>query len=144
MFNSILIICTANICRSPMAERILRKQLVHKKVDSAGVKALVGHAADESAVIISEKNGVSLDGHFGQQFDSNLAKHYDLILVMERNHIEQLGRIAPEARGKAMLLGHWINEREIPDPYRKSDEAFESVYKLIEKSCNEWSKRLSN
>lgn len=65
MFNSILIICTANICRSPMAERILRKQLVHKKVDSAGVKALVGHAADESAVIISEKMGCPWRGTLG-------------------------------------------------------------------------------
>jgi protein-tyrosine phosphatase len=142
MFNSILVICTGNICRSPVAERILRKSLVNKKVDSAGIKALVGHAADTSAIVVSEKNGLSLEGHLGQQFNSNLAKQYDLILVMERLHIEQVSRIAPEARGKTMLLGHWINEREIPDPYRKSYEAFESVFKLIENSCNEWTKRL--
>ncbi|HBS3979132.1 TPA: protein tyrosine phosphatase, partial [Klebsiella pneumoniae] len=50
--------------------------------------------------------------------------------------------IAPEARGKTMLLGHWIGMKEIPDPYRKSDEAFESVYQLIEESCQCWADKL--
>jgi protein-tyrosine phosphatase len=45
---------------------------------------------------------------------------------MEKSHIEQIGKIAPEARGKTMLFGHWLN-KEIPDPYRKSEEAFFSI-----------------
>ncbi|MDM6971615.1 protein tyrosine phosphatase, partial [Klebsiella michiganensis] len=49
MFNSILVICTGNICRSPLGERFLRKMLPDKRIDSAGTDALVGHAADESA-----------------------------------------------------------------------------------------------
>ena len=62
---------------------------------------------------------------------------------MEKSHIDQIGRIAPEARGKTMLFGHWLNQREIPDPYRKSDEAFSSVYKLIEQAGQLWVEKLS-
>ncbi|HEE1264084.1 TPA: protein tyrosine phosphatase, partial [Klebsiella pneumoniae] len=71
-----------------------------------------------------------------------LSKEYELILVMEKNHIEQISNIAPEARGKTMLFGHWLEQRDIPDPYRKSEEAFASVFKLIEQSALLWAEKL--
>ncbi len=55
MFDSILVICTGNICRSPIGERLLRRLLPSKKINSAGVGALVDHAADESAIRVAEK-----------------------------------------------------------------------------------------
>ena len=101
MFNSILIVCTGNICRSPIGERLFQHYLDSKKIDSAGVGALVGHAADEMASTVSKNHGLSLDGHKGKQFDSNLARQYDLILVMEKHqflhhqmaiaHLQQCG-----------------------------------------------------
>ncbi len=142
MFNSVLIVCTGNICRSPTAERILRQLLPNKKIDSAGVGALVGQEADPQACAVAEVHGVSLDGHKGRQFNSALANQYDLILVMEQSHIEQVTRQVIEARGKTLLLGHWLDKKEIPDPYRKSREAFEHVYKLIDQACQSWSKKL--
>ena len=142
MFDSILVICTGNICRSPIAERILRGLFINKKIDSAGVAALVDHPADESAIRVAEKHDIKLDGHKGKQFTSKLGREYDLILVMEHYHLEQVTNIAPEVRGKTMLLGHWVNQKEIPDPYKKSDEAFESVYELIVQSSNSWVDRL--
>ncbi len=142
MFDSILVICTGNICRSPIGERLLRNALPRKKIDSAGVGALVNHEADSSATRVAERHGLSLDGHRGTQFTSSLARQYDLLLVMEHTHLEQISRIAPEARGKTMLFGHWLDGREIPDPYRKSDEAFESVYQLIEQASQRWVARL--
>ena len=143
MFNSILVVCTGNICRSPIGERLLRKALPEKKIDSAGTGALEGHEADASAIAIANKHSLSLDEHKGKQFTSKLSRQYDLILVMDKSHLEQIGRIAPEARGKTMLFGHWINQREIPDPYRKSDEAFASVYDLIEQASKSWAEKLS-
>lgn len=104
MFDSILVVCTGNICRSPIGERFLRRALPNKRIDSAGTGALVEHPADESAVKIAKVHGLSLEGHKGKQFTSSLARKYELILVMEKAHIEQIGRIAPEARGKTMLL----------------------------------------
>ena len=142
MFDSILVVCTGNICRSPIGERFLRRALPNKRIDSAGTGALVGHDADSSATKIAAQNGLSLEGHKGQQFTSSLAREYDLILVMEKSHIEQICRIAPEARGKTMLFGQWLGHREIPDPYRKSEEAFSSVYQLIEQAGLLWVEKL--
>lgn len=143
MFDSILIVCTGNICRSPIGERLLRQHLPSKKIDSAGVGALVGHSADLSAIEIAGRHDISLAGHLGQQFTSKLAREYDLVLVMEREHLEKVSNISPESRGKTMLLGHWIGQREIPDPYKKSLEAFESVYQIIDQACQRWAEKLS-
>lgn len=142
MFDSILVVCTGNICRSPIGERLLRKELPDKRIDSAGTGALVGQEADESAIKVSEQHGISLEAHKARQFTSSLGRQYDLILVMEKSHIEQIGFLAPEVRGKTMLFGHWLELRDIPDPYRKSDEAFLSVYKLIEQAGRLWVQKL--
>ena len=142
MFESILVICTGNICRSPIGERLLRRALPHKQIDSAGVGALVNHAADESAIKVAHKHGLSLEGHLGKQFTSHLAHQYDLLLVMELSHLAKVTSIAPEVRGKTMLYGHWLGRKEIPDPYRKSDEAFESVFQLIDQASQSWVARL--
>ena len=143
MFNSILVVCTGNICRSPIGERYLRSLLPDKKVDSAGTGALVGHEADSSAVKIAKSHNLSLEGHIARQFTSSLGRQYDLILVMKKIHLEQVSKMAPEVRGKTMLFGHWLDQRDIPDPYRKSDEAFLSVFKLIEQAGKVWAQKLS-
>ncbi|HBR4986189.1 TPA: protein tyrosine phosphatase [Klebsiella pneumoniae] len=142
MFDSILVVCTGNICRSPIGERFLKQALPEMKISSAGTGALVGHAADSSAIQVAEKKGLSLDGHLAQQFSVSLAREYDLILAMDKTHIEYIGSVAPEIRGKTMLFGHWLNGKEIPDPYRKSEEAFALVYQLIEKAGLFWVKKL--
>ncbi|WP_434669736.1 protein tyrosine phosphatase [Klebsiella sp. B345] len=143
MFDTILVLCTGNICRSPIAERILRKAFPEKEISSAGVGALVGKSADASAINVAEKYGISLDGHKGKQFTAEMGRRYQLILVMERQQLEQVSKVAPELRGKTMLLGYWNGNKDIPDPYKKSDEAFDSVYKLIEQSCSYWINKLA-
>ncbi|HCX3901050.1 protein tyrosine phosphatase [Escherichia coli] len=142
MFNSILVVCTGNICRSPIGERILKQLLPTMQVDSAGTAALIDHNADNSAIKIAKKHGISLEGHKGKQFTAKLARNYDLILAMEKIHINQIEKIASEARGKTMLFGHWLENRDIPDPYRKSDEAFASVFVLIQRSSQLWVEKL--
>ncbi|WP_279355974.1 arsenate reductase/protein-tyrosine-phosphatase family protein [Erwinia sp. INIA01] len=142
MFDSILVVCTGNICRSPIGERMLRRAFPDKKIDSAGVGALVNHTADASAVKIAEKYGLSLEDHKGRQFTSSLGSQYSLVLVMDNSHLEQVSRIAPEVRGKTMLFGHWLGGKEIPDPYRKSEEAFDSVYQLIDLASQHWIAKL--
>ncbi|CAM8556481.1 protein-tyrosine-phosphatase [Escherichia coli] len=142
MFNSILVVCTGNICRSPIGERILKQLLPTMQVDSAGTAALIDHNADNSAIKIAKKHGISLEGHKGKQFTAKLARNYDLILAMEKIHINQIEKIAPEARGKTMLFGHWLENRDIPDPFRKSDEAFASVFVLIQRSSQLWVEKL--
>ncbi|MEZ7213266.1 protein tyrosine phosphatase [Klebsiella spallanzanii] len=144
MFEKILVICTGNICRSPIGERYLQKHFPSKIIDSAGTGAMVGHSADPAAIKVATEHGLSLDGHTGKQLTASLARQYDLILVMEKYHIEQIGQIAPEVRGKTMLFGHWLNHRDIPDPYRKSEEAFAVVYQLIEQAADLWVEKINS
>ncbi|KAA3667422.1 MULTISPECIES: protein tyrosine phosphatase [Pectobacterium] len=143
MFDSILIVCVGNICRSPTGERLLKQALPTKKISSAGLGALVGKPADATASDVANQHNLSLDGHEAQQLTSALCRQYDLILVMEKGHIDGVCRIAPEVRGKTMLFGRWLNQQEIADPYRKSREAFEFVYLQLEQSAQKWVHALS-
>lgn len=142
MFNKVLMVCVGNICRSPTAERILQQLKPQLTVASAGVSALVDHSADAMALEVAQQYGVCLQEHQAQQLTRELCCQYDLILVMEKKHLEAVSRIAPEARGKTMLLGQWHQQTEIPDPYRQSKEAFEFAYKLIQQSCQAWANKL--
>ena len=141
-FNSILVVCVGNICRSPTAERLLQQALPEKKIASAGISALVGNSADSSATEVAQAHALSLDGHVAQQLTRELCQQYDLILVMEQKHIDAVTRIAPEVRGKTMLYGHWL-KRDIPDPYRQSREAFEFTFDLIAEATQAWAQRLN-
>lgn len=140
-FDSILVVCIGNICRSPTAERLLKQALPHKTISSAGISALAGHAADDTATAVADQNGVSLEGHAARQLTREMCQQHDLILVMEQKHMEAVSRIAPEVRGKTMLYGHWI-KRDIPDPYRQSREAFEFTYDLLADATQAWAQRL--
>ncbi|HBE9080892.1 protein tyrosine phosphatase [Serratia fonticola] len=143
MFNSILVVCVGNICRSPTGERLLKKALPNKKVGSAGLGALVDKPADAMAIEVAAQHALSLEGHQARQLTSSMCREYDLILVMEKKHIDAVCRVAPEARGKIMLYGHWVEQREIADPYRQSREAFEFIYRLLDESAQKWAKALS-
>ncbi|HEX4500202.1 MAG TPA: low molecular weight protein-tyrosine-phosphatase Wzb [Scandinavium sp.] len=142
MFNKILVVCVGNICRSPTGERLLKNYLPSLNVESAGLGALVGKGADDSAASIAAIHNISLDGHCARQISGKMCREYDLILTMEKRHIARLCEIAPEMRGKVMLFGHWDDEREIPDPYRKSRDAFEAVYHLLDQSARQWAQAL--
>jgi len=143
MINSILVVCVGNICRSPTGERLLKASLPDKKIASAGLSAMVGEAADGTASSVANEHGVSLDGHIAQQLTSGMCRDYDLILVMEKKHVELVNRINPSVHGKTMLFGHWLNQQEIADPYKKSREAFEAVYGILENAAQKWVNALS-
>nr|WP_154926626.1 protein tyrosine phosphatase [Pantoea agglomerans] len=143
MITSVLVVCIGNICRSPTGERLFKRALPDLDVRSAGLGALVGHAADRMASEVAAAQRLSLEGHQAQQLTAEMCRQADLILVMEKRHIEQVNRIDPAARGKTMLLGHWLNQKEIADPYRKSREAFEEIYGLLENATQKWVNVLS-
>jgi len=143
MITSVLVVCVGNICRSPTGERLFKRALPNIRVSSAGLGALVGRPADQTASDVAAAHGLSLEGHQAQQLTAEMCRNVDLILVMEKRQIEQVNRIDPAARGKTMLLGHWLNQKEIADPYRKSREAFEEVYGLLENDTQKWVNVLS-
>ncbi|EOS96442.1 protein tyrosine phosphatase [Erwinia tracheiphila] len=143
MINSILVVCIGNICRSPTGEKMLKAALPYIKVASAGLYAIVDHAADDTASSVASEHGVSLEGHVARQLTSAMCRDYDLLLVMEKKHIDLVNRINPSVRGKTMLFGHWLNQKEIADPYKKSRDAYEAVYALLENAAQKWVNALS-
>jgi len=142
MFNKILVVCVGNICRSPIGELLLQKHLPHLEVNSAGISALTGKPADPNSITVALEENIDLSQHIAQQLTAELIAEHDLILVMEKGHINAVTKLSPAARGKTMLFGQWNNQQEIPDPYRQSKEAFEFVYVMMSESALKWAEKL--
>lgn len=145
MFNNILIVCVGNICRSPTAECLFKKHLAGQgyNIQSAGLKALEGKNIDPMAQRILAENSVNCDHHSARQLTTEYLHNADIVLVMEKAHIEPVLALVPEARGKVFLLGKWQHDREIPDPHKQSQAMFEHTYTLIDEAVNAWIKRLN-
>jgi protein-tyrosine phosphatase len=108
--KSILVACTANICRSPMAAAILRRRIAELDLEdqivvfSAGVWAEDGHEASANAVSTLAERGLDLTGHRSRLLTPALLRESDLVLVMEEAHRRSLFHLAPQHLGKVYLL----------------------------------------
>lgn len=146
LFQSVLVVCVGNICRSPVGERLLASRLSERGADievaSAGIGALVGHAADEVATSVAAEHGISLDGHVAQQFSRDLGSRYALILVMEPGHRREIVNSAPDLSGRVMLFDHWKGGKGIADPYRRSRLFHEEVFAQIDAAATAWVDKL--
>lgn len=141
--DRVLVVCDGNICRSPTAAAMLRQRLEDDKtVTSAGLAALEGHDMDATARAVAEQRGLDCGPHRGRLLTRELCREADLILVMERHQRERLARQFPEALGKTLLLGHWLDGREIPDPYRQARDVFEQVFELLDDAASAWAARI--
>ena len=141
-FNNILVVCVGNICRSPMAEALLKKRYPNKVIDSAGVGALIGHPADSSALKIMSEQQIDIADHIAKQIDEKLAKKADLIFTMSDSQTKWIEERWPFCRGKTFKLGHWQN-KDIADPYKHEMSAFETAYQDIVDGLDQWADKIS-
>jgi protein-tyrosine phosphatase len=125
-----------------MGEVLLKHKKPELNVYSSGLGALVDHPASPLSVELMQQQNICLDEHKAQQISAELVSHSDLILVMEKRHIDTIQSWFPEARGKVFLIGKWANDQEIPDPYRKGKDAFEKALSLIELGLEGWLDKL--
>ncbi|WP_297791904.1 low molecular weight protein-tyrosine-phosphatase [uncultured Marinobacter sp.] len=143
MINDILVLCVGNICRSPVAEALLKANLPGKTIESAGLGALVDHEADPTAAELAHRVGLDLTEHRARQITTEQLRRADLILVMSEAQRAQVRAKDPVAAGKTMLLTHWLpGKPDIPDPYKKSREAFEHVHQMLQDSVKAWLPKL--
>lgn len=138
MFDSVLILCVGNICRSPTAEYLMRAMLPGRHITSAGLRAMVGKPADPQARAVAEEYGIYLDGHISQQMTRELCLSHELILTMEKAHSQALWRDMPEIRGKTLLYGQWLPAPEIHDPYRHSPLVFRQTFLTLCQATEAW------
>lgn len=141
-FDNILVVCVGNICRSPMAEALLKQRYPHKNIDSAGVGALAGHSADPAALEIMAGQEIDITNHVAKQIDEGLAKKADLIFTMSDSQTKWIEERWPFCRGKTFKLGHW-QDKDIADPYKHEMSAFQTAYQDIVVSLEQWADKIS-
>ena len=137
----IMTLCIGNICRSPLAQVLLARELPTHQIWSAGLTALVGSPADPTSVQIAQEQGLDLSAHRAQQVSSYMCQQAELILVMEQSHKAQLEQLYPQVRGKVFRLGQF-GQFEIEDPYRQPREAFDTAYQGIAQGVADWLTRI--
>ncbi|MGR3724424.1 arsenate reductase/protein-tyrosine-phosphatase family protein [Abyssibius alkaniclasticus] len=141
--RSILVVCTGNICRSPIGERILAALCPDIDVSSAGIGALVGKGIDADAALVAAQHGVKTTDHVARQITSDMLSSHELVLAMAPEHRRHIGEYFPQAFGKTMLFDKWEGDHGIEDPYRKSAEMHKLVFFEIRKAAESWRRRLS-
>lgn len=146
LFKNILVVCIGNICRSPLAEALLRKELIAAgkqdcTVSSAGLGALVGHPPDPHSCSLALESGVDISNYRACQLTKEMIRKSDLILVMESAHKFAIEESEPSAKGKVFRLGEW-GGFDIPDPYKKERPAFVHALDLIKQGICSWAAKL--
>lgn len=141
--NNILVLCIGNICRSPMAEALLKQALPGRVVRSAGIGALVGRPAEPFAVQLMSEKGIDISAHRAQQVFSGLATQAELILVMDIEQKAYVERRFVGTCGKVFRICE-AAMLDVPDPYREGIESFRTALELIEDGVSFWSEQIKN
>ncbi|PXA69988.1 low molecular weight phosphatase family protein [Cryobacterium arcticum] len=106
-----LVVCTGNICRSPMAEQLLRARLVElgipAEVSSAGSRAMVGDAMTPEAAAVSRRHGGGDGAHVAQQLTEQLVSSADLVLTASREHRSAVVGLHPRAARYSYTLNQF-------------------------------------
>ena len=143
-------VCLGNICRSPLAEGILKSKVNSENifVDSAGTGSWhVGQLPDPRSIDIAKVHGIDISNQRGRQFTQKDFLDFDYIFVMDNSNkgdVLQLAQNESDVKKVQLILEELFpNENvDVPDPYYGGEQGFEGVYQMLDKACNEIMKRL--
>lgn len=138
--RTILMVCTGNLCRSPMAAALLRRYLDGDearrdwRVLSAGLWAEDGEPPSTGAVMAMAERGIDLTGHRSRRLTRQMVEEADLVLGMAHQHVEAMREAFPEARDRIYLLAEMAGESHgIADPYGLSPGTYRATANEIER-----------
>ena len=142
--SKILMVCLGNICRSPLAEGILKSKTIHLDVvvDSAGTSAYhVGEQPDIRSIEIANKYGIDLTSQRARQFSVNDFDEFDKIYAMDSSNYANIISLARDEkdRNKVDVILNESNSKSfqsVPDPYYGGDNGFQNVYEMLEEACD--------
>lgn len=142
--KKILMVCLGNICRSPLAEGILKSKLNSDFffIDSAGTAAYhTGELPDPRSIAIAKKNGIDISDQRARKFITNDFNEFDLIYAMDTENFQNICDMAKNESEllKVKMILNEINPSKnlsVPDPYYGGSHGFENVYELLDKACD--------
>ena len=145
-------VCLGNICRSPLAEGILKSKVNAENcfVDSAGTAAYhVGNLPDSRSIEVARKYQIDITDQRARAFSVADFDKFDLIYTMDTSNYQNVLDFARDAEDRAkvkMILNEIYpgENRDVPDPYYGGDAGFEKVYKMLDKSCAVIAKKIND
>ncbi len=144
MTTKILMVCLGNICRSPLAEGILRSKLPQHlfTIDSTGTGNWhIGKSPDPRSINIALKKGLDISNLRGRQFTKKDFKNFDYIYAMDNQNYKDIIALADneEEKSKVKMILNEIFPGEnvdVPDPYYGLENGFEKVYEMLDEACS--------
>ena len=138
----ILMVCLGNICRSPIAEGLLKSKLNNNNffIDSAGTGSWhVGNKPDLRSITVSKTHHIDISNQKARQFTYEDYINFDHIYVMDQSNKKNVLSLAktPEDRNKVQLILNELipnSNLEVPDPYYDEDQGFENVFQMLDKA----------
>ncbi|MCW5519662.1 low molecular weight phosphotyrosine protein phosphatase [Aureitalea sp. L0-47] len=150
MKTKILMVCLGNICRSPLAEGILRSKVDRSRVtvESAGTGGWhVGEQPDPRSIEVAKKNGLDITYQRGKKFSAYDFETYDHIFVMDNSNyrdVVALAKTDDEIAKVTLILDEIFpgDNVDVPDPYYGGHNGFENVFKMLDEACEKIAARL--
>jgi len=149
--TKILMVCLGNICRSPLAEGILKSKVYSFKtfVDSAGTGGYhIGKKPDVRSIAIANLNGLDITDQRARKFTVEDYDNFDIIYAMDNSNFDDILSLArndaDKAKVKLILNEVFPDENlDVPDPYHGGDFGFKNVYKMLDEACDIIAKNLN-
>ncbi|MCH2033128.1 MAG: low molecular weight phosphotyrosine protein phosphatase [Tenacibaculum sp.] len=140
----ILMVCLGNICRSPLAEGILRSKILTDAVtiDSAGTSGLhEGELPDPRSIAVAKSNGIDITDQRSRKFKVADFDNFDLIYAMDQSNYQNILDIARNSDDecKVKMILNESNPEEnlnVPDPYYGGDKGFDNVFRMLDEACD--------